>query len=81
MTWYVGIGTGIAYGLLGYGKKTELKDFSWKKYLTTVIICGVAGVAAEVMKQDISTVSQIFIAGGADTVVENVIKLVKRMFF
>ena len=72
---------GVAYSLVGYGKKTKVPDFSWIRLGTTIVLGGVAGAIVEFTGQDMDVMFTMLVSGGFAGIVENGFKLVKRRFF
>ena len=69
---------GLAYALVGYGKKTKLPDFKWTRLASTVILGAFAGAIAGVYGGEIGTTYTMLLSAGFASMAENAIKLIYR---
>jgi len=72
-----GIGAGVTFSVTSYWKKKDQK-FKWGKFLTTVGVGAIAGVAMGLFDLPVSSAYEYMLALGAVPLVENGLKIVSR---
>ncbi len=69
---------GLAYALVGYGKKTKMPDFKWPRVASSLVLGAVAGAIAGFSGTEIGVTYTMLLSAGFAGMAENFIKLIYR---